>query len=188
MNRMKQEHYMPLIAPEGVTPSEATALIAIRMSEKAGVAPVQPHIIAKGLQHSPSAVSQTLKALEEKGYLVRERMSEDSRAVSLNLTARGSKIAEDVDRMRDEFFGELLEYIGKDDANHLLNTLEKILDFHLEQAKVGKMKRISMPEHVLEGLSDVPNYQGESAAQDSLQGNFAKVGCKTSSTKGNPCA
>ena len=144
MGRLRQERYMPLVAPEGVTPSEATVITAIHMSARAGVGPVQPHIIAKGLHHTPSAVSQTLKALEEKGYLVRERMSGDSRAVSLILTERGIAAAQEADRMYEEFFGDLLAYIGRADADHLLDTFEKILSFHRAQADAGKMERIDL--------------------------------------------
>ncbi|MCL2826811.1 MAG: MarR family winged helix-turn-helix transcriptional regulator [Eggerthellaceae bacterium] len=142
--RFRQEKYLPLLAPNGVTPSEANAIIAISMSEKAGFSPVQPHIVAKGLHQTPSAVSQTLKALEEKGYLRRERLSADSRAVSLMLTESGKAVAQATNRLYEEYIGELYAYIGEEDAEHLLHTLERIVDFLATQAQAGRMERIEM--------------------------------------------
>ena len=144
MRRFKQEHYLPLIEPTGVTQSEAHVITAIDRAKKEGNVAVQPHVVAKFLHQSPSAVSQILKMLEEKGFLKRERMSEDFRAVSLELTERGLLVAQEVDRMYKERFGDLLEYIGYEDAEHLLDTLEKILDYQREQAKAGKMKRVAI--------------------------------------------
>jgi len=145
MRRFKQEHYLPLITLDGVTQSEIQGIIAIDMSRKAGIHPVQPHIIAKGLHQTPSAVSQTLKNLEEKGYLVRKRESDDSRAVSLELTSAGVSVAQEVNARLEGQLGDLLDYLGQEDANHLLDTLEKILDYQKAQAKAGKMERISFP-------------------------------------------
>ncbi|MCL2889399.1 MAG: MarR family winged helix-turn-helix transcriptional regulator [Eggerthellaceae bacterium] len=141
----RKEKYLPLVAPAGITPAEASAIWFITISEKAGLGPIQPHFIAKGLLQTPSAVSQTLKSLEEKGYIRRERQSADSRAVSLILTKQGTQIAAELGCMYDEHFGELLEYIGEEDAQHLLRTLEKVLDFHRAQAHAGKMERIDHP-------------------------------------------
>jgi len=141
----RQEKYLPLGAPAGTTPSEASAIMFIAMSAQADRAPIQPHLIAKGLHQTPSAVSQTLKSLEEKGYIRRERQSADSRAVSLLLTAEGIQIAAEVRRIYDERFAELFEYVGEEDAQQLLCTLEKILEFHRSQMQAGKMERVELP-------------------------------------------
>lgn len=54
---------------------------------------IQPRFLAERMHMTPSALSQTLKLLEEKGYVERHRVSDDFRAVSLELTERGAEIA-----------------------------------------------------------------------------------------------
>jgi len=164
VRRFKQEHYLPLIALAGVTPSETHAIIAIDMGRKAGIQPVQPHVIAKGLHQTPSAVSQTLKGLEEKGYLRRGRVSDDSRAVSLELTDSGRLLVQEANRMLEGQLADLLDYLGREDAEHLLDTLEKILDFQRIQAQAGKMEQVGLG-CAGQGILDAPPYEGQGPRQ-----------------------
>ncbi len=142
MQRFKQERYLPMVAPADLTPSEATVIIAIYFAGLHGMDAIQPHFIAKRLHLTPSALSQTLKVLEEKGYLVRARMSGDSRAVSLELTDRGASMAEKAARIREDHLDELIAYVGEEDMGHLMETLEKILDFYKQQEGEGKVQKM----------------------------------------------
>lgn len=54
-----------------------------------GMAPSQ---LAAFLHLDPGTISATLSRLEDKGFVVRKRDSEDKRRVSLGLTARGKKL------------------------------------------------------------------------------------------------
>jgi len=146
LRRFKHERYLPFIAPVGVTQSEATVITTIYMGQKEGLSPVQPQSIAKFLHQSPSAVSQVLKSLEEKGHLKREKMQGDYRAVSLELTESGLALAQEAVRIHETQFSDLLQFIGHDETEHLLSTLEKILDYQKEQAESGKIEKLNICE------------------------------------------
>ncbi|MEG0375523.1 MAG: transcriptional regulator, partial [Raoultibacter sp.] len=98
---------------------------------------IQPRILSERMQMTPSALSQTLKLLEEKGYVVRNRVSEDYRAVSLELTEQGTAVAKEAYRLREKHLNELIEYVGADEIDHLLVTLNRIVDFHEQQSEAG---------------------------------------------------
>ena len=82
---------------------------------------------------TPSALSQILKSLEEKGLLVRHRTRDDFRAVALELTDAGSAVAQETERLHVEHAKAVIAYVGEEDFAHLLRTVDRILEFH-EQA------------------------------------------------------
>ncbi len=142
MRRFKQERYLPIITPLGVTPSETDVIIAIHKAQEHGIEVVQPHLVAKFLHLTPSALSQTLKTLDAKGIIKRNRDKNDSRAVSLELTEAGQGLAAQARDTRDEHIDELIDYIGEEDVLCLIDTLERVLDFYKEQAEKGKVRRL----------------------------------------------
>ena len=85
--RMRKQRQEPP-APKGITPAEMYAIMAVSRLEGEG-RKVRPGDIAKCGQATPSAVSQTLKSLEEKGLITRQRDKGDSRAVTVHLTKEG---------------------------------------------------------------------------------------------------
>lgn len=141
MRRFKREKFQPSISYEGITPSESNVIFGILMASKHGVDPVQPRDVSKWLLLTPSALSQTLKVLEEKGFVKRERICGDSRAVSLELTEKGFVVAHEIFRSCDNFMDGLAEYVGEEDIKHLIETFKKVLSFLTEQTKAGAIRR-----------------------------------------------
>lgn len=142
MRRFRKGAYVPFLTPEGLTFSESRVVVGIYTARLDGRETVQPRFLAEHIHMTPSALSQTLKLLEEKGYVERHRVSDDFRAVSLELTARGEEIAREADAMRERHLSEMVEYVGIEDIDHLVSTMHKILDFHESQAEAGKIERI----------------------------------------------
>lgn len=142
MRRFRRGAYIPFPTPEGLTFSESRVVAGIYAARHGGKETVQPRLLAERIHMTPSALSQTLKLLEEKGYVERHRVSDDFRAVSLELTARGEKIALEADAMRERYLSEMVEYVGIEDIDHLILTMHKILDFHEKQAEAGKIECI----------------------------------------------
>ena len=77
--RMRKQRQEPP-APTGITPAEMYAIMAVSRLEGEG-RKVRPGDIAKCGQATPSAVSQTLKSLEEKGLIKRDALK--SRSIAL---------------------------------------------------------------------------------------------------------
>ena len=84
--RMRKQRREPP-APKGITPAEMYAIMAVSRLEGEG-RKVRSGDIAKCGQATPSAVSQTLKSLEEKGLITRQRDKGDSRAVTVGVLNR----------------------------------------------------------------------------------------------------
>lgn len=141
MRRSKREKFQPYLSHQELTPSEINVILCIHMADARGVNPIQPRNVAAWLHLTPSALSQTLKALEEKHFIERHRTSGDSRVVSLSLTPKAAGFAEESTQVRDQFLDELIAYIGEEDARHLINTFDKVLDFFSEQADGGAIQR-----------------------------------------------
>lgn len=142
MRRFRKGAYIPFLTPEGLTFSESRIVVGIYTARLEGEQTIQPRFLAERMHMTPSALSQTLKLLEEKGYVERHRVSDDFRAVSLELTERGAEIAKEADAMRERHLSEMVEYVGVEDIDHMVATLHKILDFHEKQAEEGKIERV----------------------------------------------
>lgn len=81
----------PALSPsmDGLTPMEAHALVLLFCADEKQCS-VKPSDIAHRLRVSPSAVSQFLRGLERKGFIVRTRAEDDSRSVCKALRKRAN--------------------------------------------------------------------------------------------------
>ena len=84
----KSRSHRPL--PEGITPAEGFVLMSISQLMSDGKR-VRSGDIAKRGHNTPSATSQALRSLEEKGFITRHRDEGDSRGVTVRLTELGWK-------------------------------------------------------------------------------------------------
>ena len=114
--------------PKGITPAEMYAIMAVSRLEGEGKR-VRPGDIAKCGQATPSAVSQTLKSLEEKGLITRQRDKGDSRAVTVHLTENGRAFSARGRELHEQMIDEVLTYLGPEDAEHLVRIVERLVDF-----------------------------------------------------------
>jgi DNA-binding MarR family transcriptional regulator len=133
--RFQKEKLPFFVASEDMTSSENSVITAIYMARLHGIDPVYPRAVAAWLHLTPSALSQLLRSLEEKGYLERHRTAEDSRAVALSLTTKGNEAGEEAVRNHDRFVEELFAYVGEEDIQRLIGILNKVLDFLSQKGK-----------------------------------------------------
>ena len=113
--------------PKGITPAEMYAIMAVSRLEGEG-RKVRSGDIAKCGQATPSAVSQTLKSLEEKGLITRQRDKGDSRAVTVHLTEDGRAFSARGRELHEQMIDEVLTYLGPEDAEHLVRIVERLVD------------------------------------------------------------
>ena len=127
MQRIRHDRFaMP--TPDGVTPAEARAMLAIcRLEERDG--PIRPGRVAEIAQTTPSALSQTFKSLEEKGLIERSRAADDYRAVTVRLTEEGGRFAAQCKRAHNDLLDQVMAYLGEEDVAHLVRILKKTIDF-----------------------------------------------------------
>lgn len=125
--RMRKQRQEPP-TPKGITPAEMYAMMAVSRLEGEG-RKVRSGDIAKCGQATPSAVSQTLKSLEEKGLITRQRDKGDSRAVTVHLTEDGRAFSARGRELHEQMIDEVLTYLGPEDAEHLVRIVERLVDF-----------------------------------------------------------
>ena len=125
--RMRKSRSHPPL-PEGITPTEGFVLMSISQLMSDGKR-VRSGDIAKRGHSTPSATSQALKSLEEKGFITRHRDEGDSRGVTVQLTELGWKYEQMNRRMHDRRLEDLLEYLGEDDAREFARITERVSDF-----------------------------------------------------------
>ncbi len=125
--RMRKQRLEPP-APKGVTPAEMYAIMAVSRLEGEG-RKVRSGDIAECGHATPSAVSQTLKSLEEKGLITRQRDKGDSRAVTVHLTEDGRAFSARGRELHEQMIDKVLTYLGPEDAEHLVRIVERLADF-----------------------------------------------------------
>lgn len=124
---MRQRPYPPEVVRE-LPIAEARVLLIVFAADRTGET-VRPSDIARKTHRTPSAASQILKSLEERGYIERRRAAGDSRSVIVALTESGAQLSRSMERTRDEFFSQMIATVGVDNMRQYLDTLEKICEF-----------------------------------------------------------
>ena len=117
-----------------LTPAETEVMMALAHAARHKIE-ARPGRVARFIDSTPSALSQTLKSLEHKGYVARRRLGTDSRGVVLELTERGQCLAKEGEAAIDAHFRELFEYLGEDDAHTLLRVLGRMASFLTERPR-----------------------------------------------------
>lgn len=147
MRRARQADIVP--APKGLTQAEARTLSAIDALH-CRHEHVRPGLVAEITHTKPSALSQTLRSLEEKGLLERHRTSGDFRGIALCLTEEGEKLANVSKQLHAQHMEEVVAFMGEDDIRHLIRILRKIVEFHEAQRDA----------HVSEGSREADECEG----------------------------
>ncbi len=113
----------PALSPsmDGLTPMEVHALVLLFCADEQQLS-VKPSDIARRLRVSASAVSQLLKSLERKGFIVRARAEGDLRSVRIGLTEKGQSLSAQLRRERSKQFMDMVEIVGIDNMNQLVVT------------------------------------------------------------------
>src|SRR3954454_14577153 len=104
-----------------VTPQQAETLQLI--AEKGAVS---TSTLATLLGIDPSTASRNLSGLEKKGFIARQKGSDDGRQTDVRLTPRGRRIAQTVGSGASSAFGSLLDKGPRGDRPRVIDALEAI--------------------------------------------------------------
>ncbi len=88
----------------------------------------------------PAALSRIISSLEKKGFLKRKNMKEDRRSWSLECTASGKTIAEQVNTIYEEIDDLLKESLSQKEQGEFVHLLRKIADFLTKKEIYDKRK------------------------------------------------
>ncbi|MEG1743764.1 MAG: winged helix DNA-binding protein [Clostridia bacterium] len=92
------------------------------------------------MKTTKSAVSQLLSSLDKKGYINRKISKYDRRLISLSLTEKGTIMLKNHKEEFNTIFDEMIEKIGVDDMNTLIELLNKMA-FTLNEIKNEKNEK-----------------------------------------------
>ena len=197
--RMRKQRQEPP-TPKGITPAEMYAMMAVSRLEGEG-RKVRSGDIAKCGQATPSAVSQTLKSLEEKGLITRQRDKGDSRAVTVHLTEDGRAFSARGRELHEQMIDEVLTYLGPEDAEHLVRIVERLVDFPACKAARAQQNGYAQAGYPIASADASPASTADAgqvgAVASEVAGAAAGAGAvlspgassQTASTKGGaPCA
>ena len=182
--RMRKQRQEPP-APEGVTPAEMYAIMAVSRLEGEGRS-VRSGDIAKCGHATPSAVSQTLKSLEEKGLITRQRDKGDSRAVTVHLTKEGRAFSARGRELHEQMIDGVLTYLGPEDAEHLVRIVERLADFPASEVVRAQQKGCAQADSSAAGAGASPACatgvdKADAVAGDSACAADVAVGASASS-------
>ncbi|MEA4972763.1 MAG: MarR family transcriptional regulator [Candidatus Metalachnospira sp.] len=111
------------IAETGLSLIQAKVLFLARIFEDNKLSQKD---MAKICRTDTPAMSRTIDKLEESGYIVRSRKSEDSRCVSIELSEEGIEKSNQVRSKFNDVNGSMFSELSDDDLNELKALLTKM--------------------------------------------------------------
>ncbi len=109
----------------GCNPSESRFLFTIREATKTLGREPKVSEISKMMHVTSPTVTQLIKGLEASGLVERHIDLTDRRAVGIVLTERGEAVVEKAGEIFTTTFQGLIEYLGEDQSNQLVELLMK---------------------------------------------------------------
>jgi DNA-binding MarR family transcriptional regulator len=110
-----------LVRDHRVTFVQAVTLLAIDSFDRP-----QPHLVADYLSQQSQTVTGVIDRLERAGHVTRRRDLNDRRAVRLELTTSGQRLAETVSKTLKEHTHAVLSQVKPDTKKQLRSELDEI--------------------------------------------------------------
>jgi DNA-binding MarR family transcriptional regulator len=111
-----------LFADADFTFSQWVVLMAVRD----GIATTCAEI-ARHMDHDTGATTRLVDQLEQRGYLIRRRSTEDRRVVHLEITPVGRALAKSLMPRIIEFWNDVLEGFSSEEASQLVLLLTRLI-------------------------------------------------------------
>lgn len=117
---------------EGLNPSEISVLFRIKKAAAAEERGIKVSEISRHLCVTSPTITQLINGLETRGLVERRPDSDDRRVVRIRLTERGEVILKQVSAAVQAYFKGLVEYLGEENSNQLIELLSKVLIYFKE--------------------------------------------------------
>lgn len=118
-----RRYFTELYAPHGITPQQYNVLRILRGSQPK---PLPTMEIAERMVEKTPGITRLLDRLETKGFIVRERLSQDRRQVLVSISAKGLELVAALDEPVREATSAVLWELGDGDVAALDLTLARI--------------------------------------------------------------
>ena len=108
----------------GIKKSEARVLLCVEFLQNEKKCKVNISEISKNLSITPPSATEFVKNLINKGYLEKNISQEDKRSIEITLTDEGEKIVQDLKNYFNSLFYGIIERLGKEKSNLLIELLD----------------------------------------------------------------
>jgi DNA-binding MarR family transcriptional regulator len=108
--------------------TELALMRNIRMNRFGAEANTCAADIRQSLFITKAGVSQTLGALEKKGYIARETDKSNRRRIVVTLTESGLAVAEDAERVFNAMLAEIISRFGEEDMRQFVRLVNRFTD------------------------------------------------------------
>lgn len=116
----------------GIKKSEARVLLCIDYLSEQKEYKVNISNISKNLSITSPTITEIVKDLTTKGYLERHTAQNDKRFVEITLTDKGKKIVQDITHYYDVLFSGLIEKLGQEQSELLIELLNEVTNYFNE--------------------------------------------------------
>lgn len=121
----------------GVKMSELGLMFCIKKNVKTGTAGLMVSEISQILRVTSPTVTQLIKTMEKKQWVVRNMDELDRRAVRISLTAEGEEVVQKAIDSTLESFAGLIDYLGAEEGNQLADLLTKAYTYYESKADLS---------------------------------------------------
>lgn len=111
-------------------PSECELLGYLYLSTiEDNTSPISPSMLSDELNITPAGVTHLINALEDGGYIQRNKAPEDRRVVLISLTDEGIQSAQDLLQNAYLKLTGLVNHLGKQDSQAFIRIMSAALDY-----------------------------------------------------------
>lgn len=110
----------------GIKKSEALVLLNIKYISQEKDCKITVSQISKSLSIASPTATELVKSLTDKGYLERHVNENDKRIVEIIITNSGKKKINEISKYFDALFSGLVERLGKEQSELLIELLGKV--------------------------------------------------------------
>jgi DNA-binding MarR family transcriptional regulator len=113
----------------GIKGSEVRVLLCIDRLNHESHPLITVSEISRRLSVTSPSVTEFIKNLSSKGYVVRCVDSNDKRVVDIKLTDKGEKIVQKINNYFTALFSGLIERLGQEQSNILIELLDQVNEY-----------------------------------------------------------
>ena len=103
------------------------------------------HELSEYYRIDKAAVTRGIKKLEERGYVLKEKSSEDQRKTALRLTDKAKDLESSFTRMLEDIDARIKSYLEEDEIDTFMQLIDKI--YHGISDEIERIPEKHPPDH-----------------------------------------
>lgn len=126
---------------EGISKGECMTLMVIAKSARKEEGKLNVSELADLMKAKTSAISRSLKGLEEKGYVERMINAKDRRNTYVTLTKQGEEKVHEVEEIFHSFGEAVVSRLNMEDIQRMIEVLDETYQIAVEEIELRRVKK-----------------------------------------------